>query len=242
MANGVQKIKSIKELEKLEFKDQLEYINNLIKKEGNLVKASNQLGVKKNMIKNIFKKKSYDYNEQTQQFEEGGNGSTVEVQQDKKLSKKEQKKSDKVQKKQKGGNCATDNNIDENTVEIVEGGKGSTSALQGLQEVDAQEKMLDLIKNYDSIKSMLEMFNNNKGAFALTGGASRTEGVPEVIEVITGIQIDLPESDNIKTSIRTNRIEWELFKEFMKENKEFSNADLIAQALREFRLKHQRAN
>lgn len=249
MLSGVHKIQSIKELERLEFKDQLEYINNLIKKEGNLVKASSKLGAKKNMIKNIFKKKNYDYNEETQRFELGGESSTIRVHEDKKLYKKEQKKSKKVQKKQIGGNCDTDN-IYENVVEIIKDDKCDTVGVQEieggkcttlvLQEAEAQEKMLDLIKNYDSIKSMLEMFNNKKGAFALTGGESRTEGVLEVIEVITGIQIDLPNSDNIKTSIRTNRVEWELFKEFMKENKEFSNADLIAQALREFRLKHQK--
>lgn len=248
MTSGVHKIKNIKELERLEFKNQLEYINNLIKKEGNLVKASSYLGVKKTMIKNIFKKKNYDYNEETQQFELGGDCATVEVQEDKKLSKKEQKKAKKVQKKQRGGSCTTDNNIDENTVEIVEGGNGGTVEVQeveggkcttlALQEIEAQEKMLDLINNYDSIKAMIEAFTNNaRGAVNLMGDSSRTE----VIEVVTGIQIDLPESDNIKTSIRTNRVEWELFKEFMKENKEFSNADLIAQALREFRLKHQKS-
>lgn len=240
MTNVVRNVKNIKDLEKLEFKDQVEYINEIIKIEGNLVKASSKLGAKKTMIKSIFKKKNYDYNEETQQFEPGGNCAATEVQQDQKVSKKEQKKAKKPQKKKKGGNCATDNNIEENAVEIIEGGKGSTRALQSLQEIEAQEKMLDLINNYDSIKSMLEVFANKKGAISLTGGSSRTEGPTEIIEIVTGIQIDLPDSDNIKTSIRTNRVEWELFKTFMKENKEFSNADLIAQALKEFRVKHQK--
>lgn len=88
---------------------------------------------------------------------------------------------------------------------------------------------------------MLEAFSNNKGAINLTGGNCTSEGVQEIIEVVTGIQIDLPESESFKTSIRVNKIEWELFKEFMKENKEFTNGDLISQALREYRLKHQKS-
>lgn len=256
MTSGVRNIKTIKDLEKLELKDQLEYINELIKIEGNLLKASNRLGAKKTMIKKIFKKKNYEYNEQTQQFEQGDNCSTVEVQEDIKLSKKDLKKakkeSKKDKKKQKGGERSIDDvetiqienevayDVQEvqNDQEAILGGERSTYTLESLQKVDAQEKMLDLINNYDSIKAMLEAYtSNNKGSIAL-GGEGSTQ---EVIEIKYGIQIDLPDSDNIKTSIRTNRIEWELFKEFMKENKEFSNADLISQALREFRMKHQKS-
>lgn len=280
MASGVHNVKTIKDLEKLEFKDQVEYINEIIKIEGNLVKASNRLGAKKTMIKNIFKKKNYNYNEETQQFESIENIATVEPQEQEKLSKKDLKKAkkeSKKEKKQKSSNVSMDDveiiqRVEEISCDVQEvqesigdaergiddvqevqkvqevqevqkskkGGEGSTYTLESLQKLEAQEKMLDLINNYDSIKSMLEVFANKKGAISLTGGSGRTEGPTEIIEIVTGIQIDLPDSDNIKTSIRTNRVEWELFKTFMKENKEFSNADLIAQALKEFRVKHQK--
>lgn len=231
MTNGVYKILSINDLEKLEFKQQLEYMNNLIRREGNLVKASKKLGAKKAMIKNIFKKKKYDYNEQTQQFEPSDKSSTEGVQVESKPSKKVKTK--------KGDTRSTVEVQEENKLEIIQNNECTTLALQG---ADAQEKMLDLINNYDSIKAMLEAFTSNQKGYMSFGGTGRTEGVQEVIEVIkTGIQIDLPESENFKTSIRVNKTEWELFKKFMKENKEFSNGDLISQALKEFRLKHQKS-
>ena len=234
MANKVHSIVTIKDLEKLEFKEQLEYINNLIQIEGNLVKAAATLGVKKTMIKNIFKRKAYNYNEETQAFEMGGDCTAQGVQtveDSKKLSRKEKKKA----KKEK----LNESKADGVQVEIINETECSTAV--ALQSQEAQVKMLDLINNYDSIKLMLEAFSNNKGAINLTGGNCTSEGVQEIIEVVTGIQIDLPEAPSFKTSIRVNKTEWELFKEFMKENKEFTNGDLISQALREYRLKHQKS-
>lgn len=233
MANKVHIIVTINDLERLEFKEQVEYINKLIQIEGNLVKAAAKLGVKKTMIKNIFKRKNYNYNEETQAFEMCGDCTTQGVQtveDSKKLSRKEKRKA----KKEK----LNESKADGVQVEIINETECSTAV--ALQSQEAQVKMLDLINNYDSIKLMLDAFSNNKGAINL-GGNCTSEGVQEVIEVITGIQIDLPESESFKTSIRVNKTEWELFKEFMKENKEFTNGDLISQALREYRLKHQKS-
>ena len=233
MANKVHIIVTINDLERLEFKEQVEYINKLIQIEGNLVKAAAKLGVKKTMIKNIFKRKNYNYNEETQAFEMCGDCTTQgvkTVEDSKKLSRKEKRKA----KKEK----LNESKADGVQVEIINETECSTAV--ALQSQEAQVKMLDLINNYDSIKLMLDAFSNNKGAINL-GGNCTSEGVQEVIEVITGIQIDLPESESFKTSIRVNKTEWELFKEFMKENKEFTNGDLISQALREYRLKHQKS-
>ena len=61
----------------------------------------------------------------------------------------------------------------------------------------------------------------------------------QVIEVISpSIQIDLPEAESFKTSIRINKAVWDAFGSFAEQHKEFNKSDLIAQALKEFMDKH----
>ena len=77
----------------------------------------------------------------------------------------------------------------------------------------------------DKIQEVIKWFNNK----------DNDKGMTNVIEVISeGIKINLPKSENIRTTIRINKSTWDRFDKFAQDNKEFNKQDLIAQALEEY--------
>lgn len=225
-------VQNIKDLEKLTIEEQVKYINDSIKKGGSLVAACNQIGVKKTMLKKMFKRKNYEYNEQEHRFQKGGNGSTPveELKQDIETTNKEMSK--KQRKRLRGGEHTPSEVHTQKIVEVIEGGDGSTFEIQDRK---VQENIVALANDYDILKMMIDDYKSN---YMGRGGTSRTQGAQEVIEVVTGIQINLPQSESFKTSIRVNKVVWEDYKMFMKKHSEFTNVDLISQALVEFMKKH----
>lgn len=87
--------------------------------------------------------------------------------------------------------------------------------------------ILGLAKHYDEIMGLLTWYK------AYGGQLSSNE--PQIIEVVKqGINIDLPQSKSIKTSIRVNQEIWEQFGKFAEQHREFVKGDLLAQALKEY--------
>lgn len=96
---------------------------------------------------------------------------------------------------------------------------------------DALKKnLIGLSENFEGLMQMLSWYRANVGQMSDNN---------KVIEVINpGIQIDLPEAESFKTSIRVNKVVWDAFGSFAEQHKEFNKSDLLAQALKEFIEKH----
>ena len=93
---------------------------------------------------------------------------------------------------------------------------------------DLKANIVNLAEEYNTIKDMLDWYKNNIGDMAKTS----------VIEVRTGIKIELEGTETTRTTIRINKNTWDKFKEFSEVHKEFNQQDLLAQALEEFIQKH----
>lgn len=117
--------------------------------------------------------------------------------------------------------CTTECNTESNTNcitnknEVVETKK---------QELD-KSQVIDLLEQeQDTLKSMLEWFKR----------FSNTENTSNIL-----IKIELPASENVMISTRSNKVVWEEFKKFAKKNSDnFKMGDLVAQALLEYMNKY----
>lgn len=117
-----------------------------------------------------------------------------------------------------------------NQFELSEGSQeGVTGNLATLQDVNIQEKLINMLNNYEQYEEMLKWYQSQ---------GSHMGGSPintPIVEVVTGLDINYPKTTNMKTSIRLDTKIWSRFKEFA-DNK-FSHVDnpsLLSQALYEF--------
>lgn len=132
--------------------------------------------------------------------------------------------------------------LQEKYVQVTDGGQVSSEAKQevaviqnnaiiDLQNDTFKESIIGLAERYGEIVEVLEWYK--------TGGGQVSSDKEQVIEVINqGIQLELPKSESIKTSIRVNKEIWEQFGAFAGVHSEFVKGDLLAQALKEFMDKH----
>lgn len=127
----------------------------------------------------------------------------------------------------KGGECTptipqTNTKTENTTVEVVE----DVNVLGVLQDISVQNKLLNMLENYDRFNKMLNWYE--------TVGQMEDKSTP-IVEVVTGLEIQFEESETIKTSIRVDKDVWEDFKELGEsEYKHIANNKLISQALYEF--------
>lgn len=107
--------------------------------------------------------------------------------------------------------------------------EGVTGHLATLQDVNIQEKLINMLNNYEEYEEMLKWYQS-KG--------SQMGGSPidtPIVEVVTGLEINYPKTTNMKTSIRLDAKIWSRFKEVA--DGKFSHIDnpgLLSQALYEF--------
>ena len=88
---------------------------------------------------------------------------------------------------------------------------------------DFKENMINLVNQYDKLQEMINWFNT-KDAIDNTN----------VIEVNTGIKIDLPEAPIKRTTIRVNESVWNDFLDLADANNEFDKHNLLSMALKEY--------
>ena len=93
---------------------------------------------------------------------------------------------------------------------------------------DLKANIVNLAEEYNDIKKMLNWYKNNIGDMAKTS----------VIEIKSGIKIELEGTETTRTTIRINEITWNKFKKFAEDHKEFNQQDLMAQALEDYINKH----
>ena len=83
-----------------------------------------------------------------------------------------------------------------------------------------KENMIELVNQYDKIQEMINWFNNKDAI--------------DIIEVSTGIKIDLPDAPIKRTTIRVNESVWNDFLDLAEANSEFDKHNLLSMALKEY--------
>ena len=116
----------------------------------------------------------------------------------------------------------TNTKTENTTVEVID----DVNVLGVLQDISVQNKLLNMLENYDRFNKMLNWYE--------TVGQMEDKSTP-IVEVVTGLEINFKESETIKTSIRVDKDIWEDFKELGESKyKHIANNKLISQALYEF--------
>jgi hypothetical protein len=88
--------------------------------------------------------------------------------------------------------------------------------------------MINLVNQYDKLQEMINWFNDKDNI-------NNT-----VIEVNTGITIELPEAPIKRTTIRVNEKVWNDFIYLAEANSEFDKHNLLSMALKEYVEKHKK--
>lgn len=104
--------------------------------------------------------------------------------------------------------------------------EGGIGHLKTLQDINVQEKLIDMLNKYEQYEEMLKWYKSQ---------GSHMGGDAPVVEVITGLEINYPKTTNMKTSIRLDTKIWSRFKAVADDK--FSHVDnpsLLSQALYEF--------
>ena len=91
-----------------------------------------------------------------------------------------------------------------------------------------KENMINLVNQYDKLQEMINWFNDKDNI-------NNT-----VIEVNTGITIELPEAPIKRTTIRVNEKVWNDFIDLAEANSEFDKHHLLSMALKEYVEKHKK--
>lgn len=120
-------------------------------------------------------------------------------------------------------------NTDKQIKNIERSQEGVIGHLETLQDVNIQEKLINMINQYEEYQEMLKWYKSER---------SRIEGnntnIP-VVEIVKGLEINYPKNTNMKTSIRLDAKIWNRFKEFADTKfRHIDNPSLLSQALYEF--------
>lgn len=94
----------------------------------------------------------------------------------------------------------------------------NTTSIMAHSEIkEQQEKVVNLMQDYDTLKKMIDWFKK----FDNTDSS-------------IGIRVELPQSENTMITIRGNEKIWKAFGDFAKKNSSFTKGELLSQALKEF--------
>lgn len=119
--------------------------------------------------------------------------------------------------------CHQDENIENTQLSIT-----NDISMTFDHQNNIKQDIIEIISYKEELLDMIKWFKTRDD-----------NSMPNVVEVInTGIKIDLPNSENTRTTIRINQTIWEEFDTFCLKNKEFNKQDLMAQALKEFMKKY----
>ncbi|CEP43698.1 hypothetical protein [Paraclostridium sordellii] len=107
--------------------------------------------------------------------------------------------------------------------------EGVIGHLATLQDVNIQEKLINMINKYEQYEEMLNWYKSQRSQM---GG--NMVNAP-VVEVVTGLEINYPKTTNMKTSIRLDAKIWSRFKDVADDKfRHIDNPSLLSQALYEF--------
>lgn len=97
-----------------------------------------------------------------------------------------------------------------------------------LQDISIQHKLINMLERYDKFNDVIDWFEN-------MGQEGGNHTPNEIIEVVTGLDINFEETETIKTSMRIDKGVWENFKKLGdKKYSHIANNKLLSQAVHEF--------
>lgn len=165
-----------------------------------------QLSIGEKKFQKEIKELGYKYNQKLKKYVKGSEEAQREVLNTSMTNYSNDKDKDLTSK----NNKEYDNSL---TIDIPE----------NMIEADTfKSNLIDLVLNYDKIKKMMYDYEH-------------TSDIQNVIEVQQqGIKIDKPDGNIIRTTIRINEEILNIFKSFCDKNKEYTQKDLLGQALLEF--------
>lgn len=111
---------------------------------------------------------------------------------------------------------------DKGNINIINKEEAPNNMIDAIPE-GFKENMINLVNQYDKLQEIISWFNN-KDAIDNT----------DVIEVNTGIKIDLPEAPIKRTTIRVNGAVWNDFLDLAEANSEFDKHNLLSMAIKEY--------
>lgn len=116
-------------------------------------------------------------------------------------------------------------NMNDDSRTIVPKGEYADCPTTGIQDKEIQQKLLNMVNNYDSFMDVINWFN----------GGRHLEDNTNIIEVNTGLQIDFEKSKVIKTTIRVDKDIWDKFGEVCKlKYGHLNKHDLISKSFLDF--------
>lgn len=116
-------------------------------------------------------------------------------------------------------------NMEDNSRIIILKDEHGNSPTTGIQDKEIQQKLLNMVNNYDSFMDVINWFN----------GGRHLEDNSNIIEVNTGLQIDFEKSKVIKTTIRVDKDIWDKFGEVCKlKYGHLNKHDLISKSFLDF--------
>lgn len=122
-------------------------------------------------------------------------------------------------------NCRTNIHDDDTCSIAIPEVMEDNSPTTGIQDKEIQQKLLNMVNNYDSFINVINWFND--------GG--HMEDSSPIIEVNTGLQMDFDKSETIKTTIRVDKDIWDDFSKICKSKYNHLNKhDLISKAFLDF--------
>lgn len=184
--------------DKLTIDEQLNYINDELKKGNTLTNTCKNIGIGRTTVRDRALKNGYTYNSDLNQYINSADKTNVTA-----LKIKNEK--------DKSTSIVTNTN-DISTPNVSK---------------EMTDRIINLCNNHDKILDVIEWFENDR---------EKTN----VIEIIEGIKINLPEEEdtNFRKTLRVNDKVWEQFGKFCNKHKEFTQKDLLSQALLDYMEKH----
>lgn len=123
-----------------------------------------------------------------------------------------------------------DSQMHDNTItkkELIQRNQvGDIGNLATLQDINIQEKLINMINHIEEYEEMLKWYKSK--------GSREGDSAP-IVEVVTGLEINYPKTTNMKTSIRLDSKIWSRFKNIADTKfRHIDNPSLLSQALYEF--------
>lgn len=123
--------------------------------------------------------------------------------------------------------------LNDDTCNIVKDNHKEKDITQNITNVisttEFKDNMFYLNNEIDTLKSIIEQFK-----------AKDDKSNIDVIQLVEGIKIELPQADIKRTTIRINEKVWDMFNDFVEANKPFDKHDLMGQALLDYMDKHKK--
>lgn len=217
----------------MEVHEQIRYVNNKSKEGHSITKICKDIGIGRTTVRDRFKAAGYFLNsdepkqyvyflnsDEPKQYVKDDDNHIVVI-----------KESNAIKK-------AAANNNDNNRIEVIEEialtKMNNDNSMTLVIDDKLKNDLIGLAENYDKLMALIEQYNKKYDK------ECDWIGIDSPSEKCNHIKIELPFETvkDFRTTIRVNNVAWDQFKEFCNNHKEFTQRDLLSQALIEYMHKY----